>query len=84
MGVSGISMGARALMLLVAVAITAVASPAQLPPFNIAAGLSIPAVNCGHPDANCSHGVGPGCAAAALNLTRLWLSIGGRGIDTVT
>lgn len=42
----------------------------------------MPAVNVGHPDSGCKHGVGPGCAAAAYNETLLWLSIGGHGIDT--
>ena len=29
----------------------------------------MPAVNVGHPDAGCEHGIGPGCAAAAYNET---------------
>ena len=39
-------------------------------------------VNIGHPDSGCAHGLGPGCAAAAGNMTSMWLKIGGIGIDT--
>jgi aryl-alcohol dehydrogenase-like predicted oxidoreductase len=46
----------------------------------------MPAVSCGHPDdtidTNCTHGQGPGCAAAAGRMTAEWLVLGGRGIDT--
>eukprot|EP00040_Diaphanoeca_grandis_P016929 m.87801 g.87801 ORF g.87801 m.87801 type:complete len:312 (-) comp26120_c0_seq1:101-1036(-) len=58
-------------------------APVQLPPFEIAPGVMMPAVNVGHPDgSNCTHGVGPGCQAADLNMTEIWLRVGGRGIDT--
>ena len=66
----------------VAVAVAAPDSE-QLPRFQIASGVSMPAVSCGHPDANCSHGLGPGCAAAAQKMTAMWLRLGGRGVDTV-
>mmetsp|Transcript_3755 Transcript_3755/g.9443 ORF Transcript_3755/g.9443 Transcript_3755/m.9443 type:complete len:299 (+) Transcript_3755:90-986(+) len=56
--------------------------PAQLPPVAIAPGVNMPMVSIGHPDDGCTHGRGPGCAAAALNMTAMWLRIGGRGIDT--
>jgi 2,5-diketo-D-gluconate reductase A len=58
------------------------AAPPALPPITIAPGVSMPAVNVGHPDDGCQHGIGPGCAAAAMNETALWLRIGGRGVDT--
>eukprot|EP01050_Picozoa_sp_SAG11_P009118 SAG11_NODE_838_length_6918_cov_3.566945_6_plen_360_part_00 len=65
-----------------AAASTSAALPKQLPPFTIAPGVVMPAVSVGHPDDNCTHGRGPGCAAAAQNETALWLGLGGRGIDT--
>lgn len=66
---------------LVAVAL-ATAPPVQLPPFSIAPGVLMPAVNIGHPDGNCTHGVGPGCAELARKMTLMWFNLGGRGIDT--
>ena len=54
----------------------------QLPPFEIAPGVLMPAASVGHPDTNCTHGKGPGCAQRALPLTAMWLRLGGRGIDT--
>jgi len=53
-----------------------------LRPFVIEPGVIMPAVNIGHPDSGCTHGLGPGCAAAAGNMTLMWLKIGGVGIDT--
>ena len=39
---------------------TAQTLPHQLPAFNIADGVDMPAVSVGHPDSGCEHGVGPG------------------------
>ena len=60
----------------------------QLPSFEIAPGVHLPAVSCGHPDdtptSNCTHGLGPGCNITAMHMVELWLSprIQGSGIDT--
>ena len=54
----------------------------KLPRITIAPGVDMPMVNCGHPDAGCQHGLGPGCAAAAQNMSMMWLRLGGRGLDT--
>lgn len=62
--------------------IAASPTPNTLRPFVIDPGVVMPAVNIGHPDSGCEHGLGPGCAAAAENMTLMWLKIGGIGIDT--
>ena len=82
----------RRLLLLPLLLLLAPGAPVQLPGFTISPArtrdgtLNMPAASCGHPDSdpqgNCTHGVGPGCAAAALNETLNWLTLGGRGIDT--
>lgn len=63
-------------------AAVAPAAPTQLPPVAIAPGVLMPAVNIGHPDDNCTHGLGPGCPAAAQKMTEMWFTLGGRGVDT--
>jgi diketogulonate reductase-like aldo/keto reductase len=62
--------------------VPSMSGPVILPPVEIAPTVFMPMMNVGHPNGNCTHGVGPGCAIEAENMTITWLTIGGRGIDT--
>ncbi len=66
----------QATLPLFAAIVTAAADVSPLPPFTIAPGVEMPAVNLGHPDD--SGGKSKNEAASA----ELWLSLGGSGIDT--